>query len=590
MISQTVGGDKDQMTGYPSIDKPWLKYYPAEVLSVKPNECTVYQNVYENNKDHLKDVAIRYFGHDITYREVFRNVARCAKSLKQIGIKKGDCVTLCTAGVPEAIYLVLACSRIGAIANFLNPLFTTEQMIDLINDTEAEWIFVLDEMFSYIEEALPHTCIKKSVIIPVSQSMPWLLGKAAYMKGKSREILKRKIPYQLVVWSEFLKLGAGHKGRIGVPYEKDLPTVMVYSSGSTGASKGILLTNDGINATIAHYQTEAFPAYRGETFLQMIPVWFSTGIVLSVLMPLSQGIIVIPELQFSKEKFVEDMLKYKPNITLAATSLWVYAINSDEMKSADLSTLKYPVTGGEKVLPKDEESIKLLFEKHGCNQEMIKGYGMCELGSTITSSTASKNYIPKPGGNGYPIINAVVAAFEPKTNQELKYNERGEIRVLSPARMKGYYKNPTATEQFFKTDKDGNVWGCTGDIGYVDEDGEVFILGRATDSYELPDGRRVYLFDTEEIINRDINVATSKVVDIEEDGAKVLVAHIALRDRTGADVNSILKRIHESCKTALPEYSVPKYYKVRESFPVHSNGKRDVEMIRADREELIHIE
>lgn len=193
----------------------------------------------------------------------------------------------------------------------------------------------------------------------------------------------------------------------------------------------------------------------------------------------------------------------------------------------------------------------------------------------------------KNGGAGYPIREVSVAAFDPKTDQELKYNEHGEIRALSPARMKGYYKNPTATEQFFKTDKDGNVWGCTGDIGYVDEDGEVFILGRATDSYELPDGERVYLFDTEEIINQDASVASSKVVDIEEDGVKVLVAHITLRNQVGADTESILQRIHEKCRTALPAYSVPKYYKVRDSFPVHANGKRDVEALRRDREGLV---
>jgi len=192
MEDKTMDIEKEP-TGYPSIDKPWLKYYSKDVLSAKPAECTVYQNIYENNKDYLTNIAIRYFGRDITYREMFQNVTLCAKSLKQIGIQKGDCVTLCTAGVPEAIYLVLACSRIGAIANFLNPLFTTEQMIDRINDTEAEWIFVLDEMFSYIEKALPHTCVKKAVIIPVSRSMPRLLGKAAYIKGKTREIMRRKL-------------------------------------------------------------------------------------------------------------------------------------------------------------------------------------------------------------------------------------------------------------------------------------------------------------------------------------------------------------------------------------------------------------
>lgn len=378
-------------TGYPSIDKPWLKYYPKDILSAKPAECTVYQNIYENNKDYLTNIAIRYFWRNITYREMFQNVALCAKSLKQIGIQKGDCVTLCTAGVPEAIYLVLACSRIGAIANFLNPLFTTEQMTDRINDTEAEWIFVLDEMFSYIEKALPHTCVKKAVIIPVSQSMPWLLGKAAYIRGKTREIMRRKTPYQLVAWTEFLKLGAGHQGRIGVPYERDLPTVMVYSSGSTGASKGILLTNDGILATAYNKNIPPNPIKRGDTFLQMIPVWFSTGIVISVFIPLIYGSVLIPELIFSKETFCKDLVKYKPNMTLAATSLWLYAVKT--IKYVDLSNLTCPITGGEKVLGQDEKIINEFLVNQGCKTKIYKGYGMCELGGTVTSTSNANGYM-----------------------------------------------------------------------------------------------------------------------------------------------------------------------------------------------------
>lgn len=139
-----------KLTGYPSIDKPWLKYYTEEALAMKAPECTVYRNIYNNNKNYPKDIAIRYFNKNISYGVLFEQIEICAKSLKQIGIKEGDCVNLCTAGVPEAIYIVLACSKIGAIANFINPLFTAEQKIDRINDTEAEWIFILDEMYSYI--------------------------------------------------------------------------------------------------------------------------------------------------------------------------------------------------------------------------------------------------------------------------------------------------------------------------------------------------------------------------------------------------------------------------------------------------------
>ena len=149
MLSQT-----DKQTGYPSIDKPWLKYYTIDDLKLKNPQCTLFENIYENNKDYLSDIAINYFGKSINYSELFTHVDECVRTLCNIGIKKGDCITLCTAGIPEAIYLVLACSRVGAIANFINPLFSEEQMVERINDTGAKWLVVLDGMYKYVEKVL----------------------------------------------------------------------------------------------------------------------------------------------------------------------------------------------------------------------------------------------------------------------------------------------------------------------------------------------------------------------------------------------------------------------------------------------------
>ena len=412
-----------------------------------------------------------------------------------------------------------------------------------------------------------------------------MLSKLLYLKCKARKILKEVHKKKHIPYNEFTKIGADYQGELDSPYQEDTPAVMVYSSGTTGASKGILLTNDGINAIIQNYKRDTFYGKRTDTFLSMIPVWFSTGIVLSLIMPLAHGVFVIPEPKFSKESFARDLKKYKPTLTLTATSLWLYVATADETKDIDLSNMIYPSTGGEKISEKDEHMLNAFLRDHGCKVELLKGYGMCELGSEVTGTTAADGYRSKIGSTGYPILNSIVSAFNIDTDEELKYGEHGEIRVCSPARMKGYYKNPEATEKFFKTDKNGVVWGCTGDIGYVDEDGEVFILGRASDSYQRENGETVYLFDIEDEIIKDEKVNQCKVVNIVEDGKTVLVAHIVFKDGVTA-VNSVLKRIDEHMRKTLPEHMIPKYYKIRQSMPVHSNGKRDVEALKNDREDL----
>ena len=580
--------DETKLTGYPSIDKPWLKYYTEEDLAIKVPQCTIYQNIFDRNKEYPEDVAILYYGNKILYKTLFLKVEMCAKALRQIGIQPGDCVTLCTAGVPEAIYLVLACSQIGAIANFINPLFTREQMIERINETEAKWVFVLDAMYSYIETALPESCIQNVVIIPATNSIPPLFSKLLYLKSEARKLVRQGNGKQRFLrWKEFCSFSRSFSGDPSVPYQKDTPTVMVYSSGSTGASKGILLTNDGINATIANYDVSSMQFTRGDSFLQMIPVWFSTGIVYSILMPLAKGFLVIPEPKFSKESFLSDLKKYKPTITLTATSLWIYVVNSKE--SIDLSSMRYPITGGEKILPRDDLRINDYFSKNGCRKKFYKGYGMCELGSEISGTTDAPNYHDKQGGSGYPILGVSVSAFDIKSGKELPYGQHGELRVLSPARMKGYYKNPEATSEFFKTDEQGNVWGCTGDVGYVDEDGEVFVLGRVKDHFHLKNGDMVFLFDIENEIIKDEAVDQCKVVYFKTQTCTETVAHIVFQKDIWEN-KVVLERIHKRLVKALPEYMIPHFYKVRESMPVHTNGKLDAHALREERDGLIPAE
>lgn len=570
-----------RQTGYPSIDKPWLKYYTNGMPDISNNNLTVFQNILKQNEKHFADIAIRYFDYEITYGEMFDKIEQCAKALKQAGVNVGDCINICAAGTPEIIYLMLAANKLGVSANFINPLFTTSQKVDRINETEADLLFVLDRMYSYVEDVVDKICSKKIVIISVVNSFPTILQWISRIKNRPEKKLKQAMQLsRFVEWNEFLKSADQYEGTTKACYRKDMPAIMVYSSGTTGASKGIVLTNEGINTTISHYLMPDFPHRRGETFLQMIPLWFSTGIVFSVLMPLGAGLTVIPEPVFSKEVFVRDIAKYKPNMTLTATSLWGYAIGSQELKKVDLSGMHYPITGGEQILKETEDDINRFLTEHGCTAKLFKGYGMCELGSTVTSTSRIHS---KVGSVGYPISNVTVSAFDIETNQEVPCGERGEIRVNSPSHMKEYYRNPKATREYFYEDEQGILWGCTGDMGYVDEDGDVFILGRASDSYITENNIRVYAFDVENLILEDKAVSMCKVIETTLNGQKVPVVHIILK-KDVRDSSEVIRRIKGICQTRLESYAIPKYYKLRESFPVHTNGKRDVEALKKEKD------
>ena len=575
MVSQT----EHELTGYPSIDKPWLKYYTAEALAKPPVKSTIFERIYENNKSHSDDIAINYFGNKISYGTMFGQIEKCKNAMINYGVKQGDKVALLMTSTPELVYVVLALCRIGATADLISPLFSEKQIIDRVNETDADIMFVLDSLYEKISDATEKMCIKKYVIVEVTNGMSGVTKIMASMK------LTKHIVYtsQIIKWKEFM-LGQ-QCGIEDCPYIPDYPCIMVYSSGSTGASKGIVLTNDGINATISHYTDTGFLHERGNTFLQMIPVWFSTGIVLSVLMPLCVGITVILEPIFSGETFANDIRKYKPNMTLTATSLWLYVLEDKKMKKADMSKFLYPITGGEQILPETEKAINEFLKKHGCKAPLIKGYGMCELGSTITTSSPVHS---KLGSVGYPIKNVNVSAFSEKYEM-VKYYERGEICVSSPAHMKEYFKNTESTDNFFFEDADGNRWGKTGDVGYIDEDGDVYISGRAADIFISIKGNKIYNFDIEAVIRENCNIKDCEVVGFDKGKYEVPVAYLVIDNNYTGSKEELLIKLHEVNKDKMDAEHVPAGYKFVKSFPVKNNGKRDMDAIKKDVDDIIWV-
>ena len=558
------------LTGYPSIDKPWLKYYTEEAINSKTPKCSIYQNIYDGNADHLSDVALLFFGKKFTYKQLFAEIDKAAKAFVASGVQWGENVVLCMPAIPETIYAILALNKIGANAVMLNPLFTEEQLIARISETDAKLMVVVNELYERVENVIPRTAVKKVVSCAAVNSLGAII----------KLIKKAKTIPGTTAWNNFLKQGRGIN--LIVPeYEPKRPAIMVYSSGTTGASKGIQLTNDSINSTITEGVQIGFEWQRGDRWFSQIPVWFSTGICAQTLVPLKYGITIILEPVYDFEVFYQHIIKYKPNFMITACGLLDYLMTK-QPKAEAYQGFKFLCAGGEYVTPSAEKKYNDWLKSNNNHYGFFKGYGMCECGGTVTASSPKSNAV---GSAGIPTPNVVVSAFDLETGKECKYGERGEIRVDSPTRMKGYFNNEKATNDYFYKDKNGVVWGCTGDIGYVDEDGEVFILGRATDCYYTDDGKRVFQFDIEEVILQDDSVSDCKVVQTTD--KSMIVAHIILKDGCKQNSSEVISNIHKNCTDKLDDFAIPTHYKIRDSFPVHSNGKRDNGSLKNDTEDLI---
>lgn len=575
----------EKRSGYPTIDKPWYVNYNKNELEKEIQKRTVFQEVYDNNIKFQKDLALEFFGSKINYSTFFKNIEMTAKAFKEYGIKKGDFVTICAAGIPETVYSFYALSKIGAVANMIAPHFEKKDLIARISDCESDTLIIMDEFYPELKEAIKGSRIKNIIILPtLNSSMLRFITKTYKINSFSNELY----------WNQFIKDGRKQKETETISYEKDLPLTMVYSSGTTGASKGILLSNDSFQNSIQSYPASGVDISRGQKFYQIIPPWYSTGLSTSIHLPLSYGTSVFMDPRFERDIFVKNIIKAKPNYCVAPTSMYEGFLDEKLVGNKNLSFFNYPFEGGEPLSNEVASKIEKVFKEHGSNAQLRVAYGQCECGAAITTQTQKAENTR--GSVGIPLPGVTIGIFDEQFN-ELKYYERGQILANTPCSMIGYYKNEEATKEYFHIDKNGIKWNCTGDIGYIDEKGNLFVQGRATD-YSIIDNEKIYNFDIENILMELDEIKMCDVLEFDNNGTKELAAHIIFTDKVQKEIEENPEYLEEKLfeikqyiyERTNNEKMVPHRFKIRKSFPYAKSGKRDVSKIKEEKDGFILIE
>lgn len=562
--------------GYPEIDKPWLQYYDLDNYkdSIK---MTVYESLVYYNHNYLNDIAIEYFGAKISYRKLFNTINSLAKSFKYNGVKKGDFVTICCPGIPETVYSFYALSKLGAVANMIAPYFDKKEFVDRIYDCKSNLLIVMDSFYDDIKDAVNKSNIEKVVIVPTLNSSPLGLVSKKIKTKQNNEIL----------WNDFLKEGKYLLNVETIPYEKDLPLVMVYSSGTTGASKGIILTNDSFQNSISDYFNTGLDIHRNQKFYQIIPTWYSTGISTSVHLPLVCGATVFMDPRFERDIFIKNVLKAKPNYAVAPTSMYEGFINNPRLKKQDLSYFINAFEGGEPLSKELATRINEVFVKHNNNSSIKVGYGQCECGATITTQNNLTEHCNGSVGVPLPEINIQICDDDMNS---LVYGERGQIVVDTNSSMIGYFKNEEESKKYFYVDQNGHKWNCTGDIGYIDRKGNLFVEGRASD-YSIINGEKFYNFDIENIIKNVDGVKLCDVLHRDLNGKQELVVHLILEEKDGKlNYDELFKNIQNRIYQETHNLNmVPYIYKVRKEFPYAKSGKRDIGKMMSETDGFVEL-
>lgn len=552
--------EEKKLTGYPSIDKPWLKYYTEEAINA-PLPCkTVYELIWDKNKDHLDEPALVYKDKKYTFGQMFKNIERTARAFAALGVKNGDVVTLMMLHTPESVFCFYALSKLGATANYINVLSTREEVAHYLDECNGHYLVTLD----VFADKIPVRDDLKVVAVSMVESLGVVTKLAYRMKIK-------KPAKPMISWKEFISAQADYTQAV---YENNHIAVIGHTGGTTGSPKGLLLRDQALNGQAEEY-INSFDAERGQRFLCAVIPFVMYGLCTNMHMPLSLGLetILIPKVDV--ESVDELFIKYRPNHIISVPSVWGALSTSKKMQNEDLSYLVTVAAGGDGMSIELEKTVNSFFANHNSTAIMKKGYGMSEVCAAACTHT---NTAPSKGKDaGVPFARVTIAAFDPDTQEEMKYGERGEICILSPYVMERYMNNPEETAQLMRVHKDGKTWVHTGDLGYVDEDGYVFITGRIKRIFIVRhDGIAVKVFpdQTEKAIRKCDFVHECCVVP-KEDKEKVnrVAAYIVLNE--GIDQEQAKQEVMRACRENLPVQFVPDTVEMLDALPLTAVGKVD---------------
>ena len=556
-----------------------MKYYSDEAKNGVIPECSVYDFMFSQNKKYQNMKALRYFGKSITYKELFEKIEHAMLVLTSLGIKKGDIVGVITVAIPEFVYIFYALDRMGVIQNMIDPRTSADGINDYLEETEAKYLIVLDVLFPDIVNAIKPEKYQNIIYLSASDSLMGIKKHILRMFNKRKlnaSVLRYGIYYSSIV------INSAEDIRIET-YNEDKCCVIIHTGGTTGSPKSVMLSDKNINALVWQSMHTENGMNRGESWLDIMPPFIAYGVGMGLHLPLSIGMETILIPQFDPFKFDDLIVKHKPNHMVGVPSYWNTIINSRKLDKMDLSYIVAPTVGGDTLDKNLEIRVNEFLREHGSDWKITKGYGMTEVCAGVCGTSKMVNEL---GSVGIPFVHSLISIFDSNTGEELQYNQEGEICITGPNVMLGYYNNSDETDKILRMHSDGKKWIHSGDIGYMDENGSLFVLGRMKRMIIRYDGFKIFPVQIEGVIKQNEIISDAAVVGIKDRNHSQGKLAYAFIVAPNIDDEKLINEVSKMCEEQLPEYARPIGYKVVNEIPLTDIGKVDYrkleEMINND--------
>ena len=527
-------------------------------------------------------VAFDFMGRSTSYKRMIEEIGRCAKSLRTIGVREGDCVTIAMPNCPQAIYMFYAVNLVGAIANMVHPLSSEEEIKFYINASNSVTVVTLDQFYHKVEAIRAQTTAVNIIIARIRDALSKPV-KAGYMLTEGRKLEKIPKDAPVIRWDEFCNLGKACFWNYKVQRAADAPAVILYSGGTTGATKGILLTNLNFNALAAQI-IATNPMFRpGDRMLSAMPLFHGFGLGVCIHSMLANGgrCILVP--RFTADSYAKLITKYKCNFIAGVPTLYEALLRLPSMDKADLSCLKGVFSGGDSLSVELKKKFDKFLYDHRSMVQIREGYGTTE---TVTASCLTPIHMAKEGSIGLPFPDTYFKIVQPGTDQELPYGEEGEILIAGPTVMKEYVNHPEETAETLQHHDDGLTWVYTGDLGTMDADGFVYFRGRrkrmiVSSGYNIYPGQLENILDAHPLIHMSCVIGVPDPYKMQKVKAFVMLV-------PGVPANQETREeLLRYCRRHIAKYAMPYDIEFRETLPTTLVGKVAYRQLEEEEEQRL---
>ena len=550
------------------IKTPWLKNYGGIPFHITYPEGTMCEAVFASAEKYPEAPALSFMGQDISYKKLKENIILTAKSFCSLGIKEGDRVTICLPNIPQAVYALYAFNLIGALVCMIHPLSAEGEIEFYLRETASDCVVTLDQFGKKFDSLQKNISIGNIIITSISDALNPLLW-AGYMVTQGYKIRKMKNTENVTYWNKFLSGGKKFKGQYKSYKNKNDAAVILFSGGTTGVTKGILLSNLNFNALAKQTETMCNKVVTKKSMLAAMPMFhgFGLGVCVHTILVCGGRSILIP--RFNVDSYAKLLNKEKPNYIAGVPTLYEAITRSENMRGVDLSCLMGVFSGGDSLSIELKKKFDKFLAEHNAAVKIREGYGTTEC---VTASCLTPYNIEKQGSIGLPYPDTYYKICKPGTTDEVPYGVDGEICIYGPTVMLGYLNHPKETAETLKLHDDGNLWLHTGDMGNMDEDGFIYFKQRIKRMI-ITSGYNVYPSHIENIIDAHDAVQMSCVIGIRDEYKMQKVKAFIVLKPGYENTRELRENIFNHCKKNIAKYAMPAEIEIRDSLPKTLVGK-----------------